>query len=634
MRDAKLPFINNTIDEYYGARLNGQQRAFARFLYATDGVEKYNALQTAIFYTWPEFIDKAEWDGQRIVWTPSSHWNPWLERNLKFFCNTKFATKRGDTIFRNVALTGCGGAGKTFAAGLYTCLWWMIAPHESIATFTSTTVDMIRQRIWPVVSHYWETAANAATGELYHPSGIIGDKVDSQLVIRNRKGDDKHAIKALAVAHGETQKALHNLKGRHAKRMLLVVDEANGTPEAIFEVVPNMRKGCQDMTVIIIGNPASRLDPHGRALTPEIGWNAITEDINSWRTKAVPEWQLDPGVALRFDGKQSPNVILQKTIYPYIYTWEDWQNAHNTPNYIGTPNYYFMDRGLHLPEGMSCTVFTEQLFARCADGTQGQPTWDGETQLVAFLDPAFTAGGDEAFYRVGKMGQWRGKWHLQLLEGYAFPISPELESYDVDYQLARRFISEGKTRRIEPACAGLDCTGGGRGVGAIIAAEWSNRISYQTWGGAASEHAVAAHDGVPARDIYANRVTELWWNVRTALENGQISGFSRTEMVQGCARLYEHKGKRIQVEPKADMKSRVRYSPDQMDAVAGLLAVAMSNGFILEGRIAAEPTPRHVLDDVLGIGPQADPEPHAGEIAWGEQDVNDNVVTMTGSPEW
>jgi hypothetical protein len=616
-----------------------QALAWGRFRSATDGEAKFVAFREAAILTWPEFLGNLTEANDNFTYSAAINWNPWLERNIRAFCNTTYAVRRGDSIFRSVTLTGCGGAGKTHAAMLYAIGWWMVDPANSIVTLTSTTVPMIRQRMWPVISHYWSTAIECLSGKPFHELGALGDKVDSQLMIKAAGGaagsDAKHSISALAVAHGETAKAVHNLKGRHAPRMLLIVDEANGTEEAILQCIPNMRKGCRDITIIIIGNPSSRLDSHGRALTPEDGWGSIGEDSIEWRTRGVPDWQLEPGVALRFDGFKSPNVLKGKTHWPFIYTLEDKQHAESTPNYIGTPNYFYYDRGLHLPEGTTCTVFSEQLFMRCLDGSDQHFTFDGDTTMLAFLDPAFTAGGDEAYFQVAKMGQVAGKWCIQLLDGFAFPISPEANAYDVDYQLARRMQQECTTRRIAPHCSGVDCTGGGRSVGAILAAEWSDAIHYQTWGGAASELPSAEHDGQLARDSFANRVTELWWNVRAALENGQVLGFSREAMAQGCARLYTYQGRKIKIEPKDEMKLRVRYSPDRMDAIAGLVAVAMVNGFSIEGKASARSAASwqaqaRATADPLGIGADGTlPSTATAEGGWAEESLEDQ-----GAPAW
>lgn len=634
-------FKGHAYDQVFaGRKMPLQMWLLNTFRSHSDGDYKYKALAMFIWMTWPEFVVK--WVLPPKGWPQpvlSDKWNPWLERNLRAICSTKTASVRGKNVFRSVVLTGCGGAGKTHFAGLYSVAWWMADIHNSIATLTSTTKDMIGQRIWPVVSHFWETAEYTLTGERFSETGQLGDKVDSSRIIRAAKGDDKHAITALAVAHGETQKAIHNLKGRHAPRMLLNVDEANGTPEAIFEIIPNMRKGCEDLTVLVIGNPGSRFDPHGRCLSPKNGWPTITEDIYEWETNAVPEWQLDPGIALRFDGWDSPNVKAGVTKWPYIYTCEDKANALHTPGYVGTFNYWVMERGLHPPEGTTCTIFSEQLFARCLDSVEPMFTFDGEVVTIAFFDPAFTSGGDSAWLQFAKFGKVNDKYCIDLGEGFEIPISPEVEAYDVDYQLARRVQQECVVRGVKPYHFGLDATAIGRGVGSIMSAEWSGSINYVTWGGLASDLPSSQNDGRPGKEVYVNRSSELWFAVRECLEAGQIRGFTRPAMVQACSRLYEMKNKRFCIEPKGDMKARMRYSPDEFDSIAGIVHVARQIGLKISGKVSITATREwnanaKIHDAIYGVTETAtaDAATHDG-TGWAEPSTDEGeLVSETGTP--
>jgi len=504
----------------------------------------------------------------------SNRVNPWLVDCITAFCSEEFAVYRGETVFRSIVLTGCGGAGKTQAAGLYAVGWWGCSPHNSIAILTSTTKEMIRHRIWPVIQHYRNGLENTMTGRKWE----LGHMLDSQTTLQATKGDYKHAIFALAVAHGETQKALHNLKGMHAERILLVVDEANGTPEAIFEAIPNLRKGCHDFTVIIIGNPTTRLDSHGRAAEPADGWKSVGMNSKQWRTRAVPEWQLESGVCIRFDGVESPNVKAGKNIYPYLYNQENWQAAQN---HVGTFAYWSQDRGMWPPEGMSNTVFNEMLIERC--GAIDQFTFVGPTTLIAFLDSGF--GGDACVLQFGELGDIGGKMGLQLTDWLDVPISPEAEAHDVDYQIARRTIEECRNRGITPSCFGVDATGIGRGVGAIIAAEWSPSIHYTAWGAAPSERSSAQNDGRPAREVYTTFVGEIWFGAREGMESGQVKGFSSQAIMEFCSREYEMRGKMFRIERKEEMKKRMRYSPDHADAVSGCVEVARRNGLEIQGKI-------------------------------------------------
>src|ERR1044072_7271998 len=97
-----------------GDRANKQtalQTCLSSFVYSKDEVERYAGLKTAIFLMFPEFVETAsvEPDTGIVKFKTTNKWNPWLERNLKAFVNEKNAVRIGDSVFRSVILTGCGG---------------------------------------------------------------------------------------------------------------------------------------------------------------------------------------------------------------------------------------------------------------------------------------------------------------------------------------------------------------------------------------------------------------------------------------------------------------------------------------------------------------------------------------------
>lgn len=538
------------------------------------GLGKYEHFARAAWLTWPQFRAK-DAQGKPIY---SRNWNPWLVRNLKAFCSDAYAVRYGGTTIRVIPLTGAAAAGKTQATALYSMGWWACDPDNSIAILTSTGKNMIRRRIWPAILGYHGSMADYDTNEKL----TTGYVVDSKTSILHRKGDDQRAIFALAVAEGETQKALNSLKGMHAPRILVVIDEANGTPEAIFHAVTNLRKGCRDLTVIVIGNPVSHLDPHGRACEPIEGWNTVGVESEEWPTKGVPEWQLEPGICLRFDGHKSPNVLAGEDKYPYLYSIADYESSKR-PGVDSTLGYWAMDRGMWPPDGFSNTIFNDALIARC--NASDQFTFVGRTMKVAGLDPAF--GGDGCILQFGILG-WleNGKMALQLTDWMDVPISPEAEAHDVDYQISRRVIEECRSRGVLPECFALDATGIGRGVAAIIANEWSPKIQRTEWNHSATERPSSQNDGRPASEVYADYVTELWYAAREGLEAGQVKGFSAESLFEFCARQYSLRGKKYLMESKTDMKGRIKYSPDHSDACALVIESARRNGLEISVRIS------------------------------------------------
>ncbi len=587
----------------------------------TRGDSKFAGFREMLWTMWPDDFLAARRFGPtgNPEWIPNNHWNPWTERMLRAFTNEKYAVRQGQSVFRSIVLTGCGAASKTHSTGLFAVMWWALDPPNSIVVLTSTTKDMIRNRVWSVVRHYATSARDLETGIPL----TLGRLVDSQmkLTLDDTSSTNASSINAYAVAHGETLKAIDNLKGLHAKRMLIVIDEANGTPEAIFQVIPNYRKACLDLTVIIIGNPCTRLDPHGRACTPLAGWSSFNDKLIEWPTKAVPEWQLDSGVCLRFDGRDSPNVKHKKNYFPYIYTLDNWNQAEA---HHGTFGYWTQDRGMWPPEGFANTVFTEQLFTRC--GAEEPPfTFGSQGETLAFLDPAF--GGDACVLQFARLGDVDGRLCLQLTDWLEVPIDPNASAHDIDYQIARRVQQECVVRRVKPECFGLDATGIGRGVGAILASEWSSKVQYMNWGQGATERPSAQNDGRPARELFTTFVGELWFSTREMLEAGQIRGFCKEAITQACSREFSMSGKKYRLEPKDEMRLRLRFSPDNFDAVVGVAEVARRHGLVIDNVKVGQVAEREwrqagaAVDNIYGIEAAADGEAAHGESGWADVSV-------------
>jgi hypothetical protein len=124
----------------------------------------------------------------------------------------------------------------------------------------------------------------------------------------------------------------------------------------------------------------------------------------------------------------------------------------------------------------------------------------------------------------------------------------------------------------------MDRTGTGRGVAAVISAEWSNSIHQVEFGSMATDRASSTADGRPAREVYYNRTTEMAWSMREFLEAGQLRGIPHQARVEACLRTYTVTGRRYKVEPKTDFKVRLGYSPDSYDCVCLLTDVVRQLG--------------------------------------------------------
>ncbi len=526
------------------------------------GLGRFQHLYNWLSLSWPKEV-------------APDRWNPWTERTLRELCSDESAQIIGSSRVKVTCLTGNAAASKTHTAGMYAFCYWASSPHNTIVMATSTTKDMVKKRIWPVIQHMHDTARVGTAWRAFN-------KVDSQTTIKfipegGQSNNDKNAIFAMAVAHGETQKAASNLRGLHDVRMLLLIDEANDTPEAIFETIPNQLKGCQNYEIIIIGNPISHMDAHGQACTPAEGWSIVTESRYQWRTKGVQKWELAPGTCLRYDGKESPNVKLGRDQWPFLFTCADWHRAC-APDKEKTLAYWSQSRGLWPPEG-KCNVIISEPMLEKYDPITGQPfRWLSHREGVAFLDSGF--GGDACKLCFGEFGDIEGgKVGVQIMGMMEIQFEYGAQAQVLDYVIARRCIEECKTRNIRPECFGLDRSGTGRGVAAIMAAEWSDRIIQVEYASVATERPSSTADGRPSREIYFNRVTEMWWSTREFLESGQLRGIPIQARIELSTREYDITGRRWKLEGKQDYKQRIStHSPDDADAVTGIVDVIRMHG--------------------------------------------------------
>lgn len=500
--------------------------------------------------------------------TPNIEWNPWTEMRARAFCSEENWVVNGNQRFLNISNMGCSASGKTHDWSWFSAPWWLADPLNSAVILCSIQKQMIRERCWAVVQSVYNQM----------PFRGVGHMVDSKTMWMAQKGDNKHAIRAQAVERGEVNNAKQVIAGMHCDRMMLIIDEAPGTPEAIFEIIPNLLAGCSEFVLVTNGNAIGRLTPHGRICEPADGWGSVTPDTEIYKTAGVAEWGIKPGICIHYDGSKSPNARSGKTVYPYIYTYENWQDAQRRLN---TLNYWIYDKGWFAPEGLMPTVLEESAIMRV--GGMDKFEWQSWSKKCAALDPAFGTGDDPAFI-IGEVGDIQGgRIGLHVTEKLPIKIS-QSTSTPADYQIADQVIEECNRRGIKPELFGLDATGTGRGVWAILTQKWSPNIVKVEFGGAPSDMVVSQDDPRPSKEVYDRRVTELWFNAREMVLSGQLRGLTRDMVSQFCRRLYEIPAKKYVLEKKVDYKARLGRSPDDADACVVLCEVARNNGMVVMGQ--------------------------------------------------
>ena len=468
-----------------------------------------------------------------LIW-PDMIWNPWLERQIESLCENDW-----------VSWTGCAASGKTYASSLYALVWWLADPQHSSVILTSTTAKMIRKRAWANIQQLWRSST----------AKFPGNMVDSKTTLQATKGDDKSAIFAIAVLDGSTSKAVANIQGIHSERILAIVDEATDTPEAAFEATSNLSKGCRTFQFLAIGNPHSTLDEHGRFSEPEDGWDTVGINTQEWRTKR--------GVCVRFDGLHSPNVEAGKTKWEFLITQEQLDAASK---YEGesSPRFYKYTRGFWPPEGVVKTVLSETMCHKYRVG--GKHVFATNAEVIAGLDPAF--GGDRCVLRFAKYGDLEsGLMGIEFTDIVNIQISAASPE-PIHFQIAAQVKAACMAMGCEPQRLAIAATSEGGGLCDILSKEWSPHIQRVEFGGRPSDLPVSEEDKRPSKDVYANKVTELWFSVREWVIREQIKGLDHETIIEFCQRMFDDQKRKIVVERKVEMKGRTGQSPDLADAAA------------------------------------------------------------------
>lgn len=522
-------------------------------------------------------------NGCKILW-PWLEWNPWMEQQTEAFCNHQW-----------VGVAGCAGSGKTTSADVYGVWWWLCGVHDSAFVLTSTSLKDIRKRAWAWVQKLYTSIEGPR----------IGNMVDSRTTWQGTNGDDRHCVVAIPVREGSTTKAVARIQGFHPNRLLICVDEATDTPEAIFESFANLISTPVDFQVIVLGNPASRFDPFGKFCEPEGGWAQVTVEDEEW--DSVPQLNSKPARILHFDAEKSPNIIegLQKYKFLPNAPLLARVKAKMGPD---SPGFYKFWRGFWCPEGIVQTVLTESMLARheAVGATSKHIFLGGRVFSIAFLDPAF-GGGDKPVLRIAKCAELPGSaTGIQLTKSIKLNVSIKTMENGVPvpihFQLSKQYIWHCKDNGVEPSHAGLDSTGEGGGLADIIAREWSHEIQRVEFGGKPSDKRVSHEDERPCDEVYDRKVTELHFTTKEFVMAGQLKGISATEASDLCNRLWKWTGKKMEIEPKTRRKSagdqeetgnwgfkeRMGRSPDDGDALVGLCEVARRVGVAIktQGRTA------------------------------------------------
>ena len=133
---------------------------------------------------------------------------------------------------RSVAVRSCNGAGKTFTAAI-TILWWLMSYDNAIVITTAPSERQVREILWRELRN------------LYVP---VRDTIGGKLTRTRLEFSPKR------YAYGFSTNTEDRFQGFHSGNILVIVDEASGVDEFIFNAIRGVITA-RNSKLLLIGNP-------------------------------------------------------------------------------------------------------------------------------------------------------------------------------------------------------------------------------------------------------------------------------------------------------------------------------------------------------------------------------------------
>jgi hypothetical protein len=327
------------------------------------------------------------------------------------------------------------------------------------------------------------------------------------------------------------------------------------------------------------------------------GWRSVNKDVDIG-------WPTEKGHCLYFNGAASPNFSAKADPKnpPFIKLMNEQARVAILQDSGGedTPMYWKQFYGFPPTVDISDKVLTHKLLE--ANGAFKLPLWqDANKKTLAGLDLGFKMGGDPSVITFGKVGKNTDGRSILGIDGDGIPLMPKQGSKDpYEVQIAKQVIE--RCREKDCHDLALDVTGDGGILLQHIEREareqnFTLNVLPVSFSGSADDSIVIPGEKRTAREMFANKVSQIWAGFRVSVLNQVIFGLP--ERGKCTSQLCARKGgsddkKRMTVEKKSDMKKRLRCSPDYGDSACVLAHLALKHG--LSGIVVPPPPPKKRIE--------------------------------------
>ena len=447
------------------------------------------------------------------------------------------------TEHRRVAVKAGNGLGKGFCAAV--ALLWFMHVHQdaAIALSTAPTFRQVRHILWRQIHRLYRPVAETLGGKM--------------LDTRWELSDDRYAM-------GLSADSADQFQGFHSPNVFIVVDEAEGVGDEIYEAIESVMTSA-DPLLLLIGNPTTMTGAFRRAFYEERQiYRAITiSALDSPNVQAgrvvipgltTPRWieerlqiwgEENPVYRARVLGEfpeQGENTLLKLS---------DVEAATQRPH----PRIEYRPGSNSLPEGEGTAELPlpEEEGVCCSLPLEGEGWGGGENPGVA-ARPLPAGGDDEVILAVDVARFGADRSVILRRRGDCVEDIRVLRQMDT-MQLAG-WVSAA-IRECNPAQVYVDEIGVGAGV-----VDRLRELGHPVRGVNVAHK--AQQDG-----LYVNLRAEGYWTLRQRFMSGRISIPADNQLVGELAALrydYDSQG-RIKMESKDEMRKRNLPSPDKADAL-------------------------------------------------------------------
>jgi len=420
---------------------------------------------------------------------------------------------------KEVAIRSCNASGKTFTSARVIHAF-LLGHKDSIVITTAPTGRQVREVLWREIKQ-------AAKGkDLYPPEAMLETKINI---------DDRWF--ALGIATNEPDQ----FQGFHSDNLLVVVDEASGVKDDIFEAID----GLKPTKLLLLGNPLRNTGRFARAFK-EQGIKKIC--ISAFDTPNLTASGFDTFEKFR-------DLWMREGYKGFIGKSVDGiPGLINLDDVVGFALRYGVDSDVFRVRALGefpraeadSFISIDDISAAMEREIEVEPAWE---KLMGVDVARF--GGDRTAFIIRQMGKITRK---------------EVFSNQSLMATVGQIIRVGKEENIKPENIFVDAVGIGAGV--------VDRLKEQSW------NVQEVNVGNKAIDVehYVNLRAELYFTMRDWIRVSSLLDDDDFYEATNIKYQFTSKGQ-LKIESKKEMKSRSLPSPDVIDALMLTFASKLKTGF-------------------------------------------------------